>query len=102
MLMNGGITGLIGPEHAGHPRADVRRGHRLRRHVARVPMILMPRMQNVAQVGQHVRANQRAAVHHAGRCAPAPGVILMLSTTVSIAGNVLITFSTGSPTSNGS
>ena len=66
MLMNAGITGLTRPQHAGHPRADVRRGHGLRRHVAGVPVVLMPRVQDVAQVGQHVRADERAAVHHVG------------------------------------
>ena len=66
MLMNGGMAGLLRPEHAGHPRADVRAGDRLRRHVAGVPVVLVPRVQDVAQVGQHVRADQRAAVHHLG------------------------------------
>ena len=66
MLMNGGITGIERTQHAGHPGADVRRRHRLRRHVARVPVILMPRVQDVAQVGQHVRPDQRRPIHHAG------------------------------------
>ena len=66
MSMNGGHRRVARPEHAGHPRPDVRRGDRLRRHVAGVPVVLMPRVQDVAQVRLHVRADQRAAVHHLG------------------------------------
>ena len=60
------MTGIARPEHAGHPRADVRRGDGLRRHVAGVPVVLVPRVEDVAQVGLHVRADERAAVHHLG------------------------------------
>ena len=72
MLMNAGIAGLFGPRTRGDPRADVRRGHRLRRDVAGVPVILVPRMQDVAEVGDDVRTDQRAAVHAPRRCAPGP------------------------------
>jgi hypothetical protein len=38
----------------GHPRADMRGRDRLRGDVARVPMVLMTRMQDMSQIGQHV------------------------------------------------
>ncbi len=48
----------------GNPGADVRGGHRLRRLIAGVPVVLVPRMQNLAEVGRDVRANQRPPVEH--------------------------------------
>ena len=41
----------------GDPRADVRRGHGLRRNISGVPVILVPRMQDISQVGDNVRAD---------------------------------------------
>ena len=38
----------------------------LRRHVAGVPVILMARVQDVAEIGRLERADDRAAIHHAG------------------------------------
>ena len=52
------------PERAGHPRADVRRRDRLRRHVARVPIKLVPRVQNKSEVRRLHAADQRPAIHH--------------------------------------
>ena len=66
MLMNAGMAGIVRPAHPGDPRAEVRRGHGLRRDVAGVPVVLVPRVQDVPQVGDDVRADQRAAVHHLG------------------------------------
>ena len=61
--MKAGISGLSGPERARKHGAHVRRGHRLRRRIAGVPVILVPRVQNEAQVADAVRADQRAAIH---------------------------------------
>ena len=80
-------------QQSGDPCADVRCGNGLRRNVSGMPMVLMPRMQDVAQVGQHVRTNQRAAIHDCEPCSPGPASVLMLSTTVSMAGKVLMIFS---------
>ena len=41
-------------EHAGHPAADVRAGHGLRGHIAGMPVVLVPRMEDAAKVGLHV------------------------------------------------
>ena len=41
------------PERARDERAEVRRGHGLRRHVAGVPVELMPRVQDEAEVRRH-------------------------------------------------
>ena len=101
MLMNGGIAGLRGPSTRAIHGADVRAGDRLRRHVAGVPVVLVPRVQDVPEVGQHVRADQRRRDPSPSATFSRPWQILMLSTAVSIAGNVLRTFSTGRPTSNG-
>ena len=57
---------VLRPADLGDPRADVRRGHRLRRDVAGVPVVLVPRVEDVPQVGDDVRADQRAPVHHLG------------------------------------
>jgi hypothetical protein len=51
-------------EHLGHPGADMRTGDRLRRHIAGVPVILMTRVQNAAEVRLHGAADERAAIHH--------------------------------------
>ena len=50
-------------EHAGHPGADMRAGDGLRRHVTGVPMELVARVQDAAEVGLHRRTDQRRAVH---------------------------------------
>src|SRR5438105_960462 len=46
-------SGIVGAAHSGNPRADMRTGNRLRRNIAGMPVILMPRVENVAQV-RHV------------------------------------------------
>src|SRR5882724_1242407 len=38
---------VVRPAHPSDPRADVWSGHGLGRHIARMPVILMPRVQNV-------------------------------------------------------
>ena len=64
--MKAGNGGILRPLALGNPRAEVRSGDRLRRLVARVPMVLVPRMENLPQVARHVRADQRAAVEDGG------------------------------------
>ena len=54
------------------PRAEVRAGDRLRRDVAGVPVVLVPRVQDVAQVGDDVRADQRRPGPSPSRRSPAP------------------------------
>ena len=49
-------------EGVGDPGADVRRGDRLRRLVAGMPVVLVPRVQDIPQVGDNVRANQGTPV----------------------------------------
>ena len=58
-----GHGGVHRPERAGDDGADVRRGDGLRRRVAGVPLVLMARMQNEAEVARRVGADQRGAVH---------------------------------------
>src|SRR5262249_19798683 len=45
------------------PRAEVRRGDRLRRDVAGVPVILVPRVEDVAEIGDDMRADERRPIH---------------------------------------
>ena len=59
----GGHHRIARAEHAGHPGADVRAGDGLRRDIAGMPMELVTRMQDAAEVGLHRRTDQRAAVH---------------------------------------
>ncbi len=47
-------------------RADVRGGDGLRRHVSGVPVVLVARVEDGAEVRLHVRADERGAVHHLG------------------------------------
>ena len=61
-----GHDGIARPEHAGHPRADVRAGHGLRRDVARVPVVLVPRVEDAAEIRLDVRADERCPVEHLG------------------------------------
>ena len=49
---------------ARDPRAEVRCRHRLRRHVARVPVELVPRVQDKPEVRRLHPAHERPAVHH--------------------------------------
>ncbi len=51
------------PEGFGDEPAEMRRGHALRRHVARVPVELVPRVQDEAEILRHRRADERAAIH---------------------------------------
>ena len=44
----------------------MRCGHGLGRHVACVPVILVARVKNVAQVGHDVRTDQGCPIHHLG------------------------------------
>ncbi len=59
------FVGLL-PQDAGHPGPDMGRGNRLRRDIACVPMVLVPRVEDVPQVGQHMRTNKRRAIHDLG------------------------------------
>ena len=43
--------GILGAQHLGHPGTDVRGGNGDGRNIARVPMVLVPRVQDVPQVG---------------------------------------------------
>jgi len=55
--------GIARPQDPCDPCAEVRAGDRLRRNVAGVPVVLMPRVQDVAEIRQDVRADERSAVH---------------------------------------
>ncbi len=57
---------VLRPADLGDPRADVRRGHGLRRDVPGVPVVLVPRVEDVPQVGNDVRADQGAPVQDLG------------------------------------
>jgi len=52
------------PENLRHPGADVGSGHGPRRDIPRVPVVLMPGVEDVPEVGHDVRADQGAAVEH--------------------------------------
>ncbi len=62
----GGDGGIVGSAHPRDPGAEVRHGDGLRRHIAGVPVILVPRVQDVAQVGDDVRTDERGPVHDLG------------------------------------
>ena len=51
--------GIARAERASDDRAEMRSGHGLRRHVAGVPVILMPRVEDVAEIGDDMRADER-------------------------------------------
>ena len=51
-------------QRAGDDRTEMRRGDRLRRGIAGVPLILMPRVQDEPEIARRVTADQRAAIHH--------------------------------------
>src|SRR5437899_1022564 len=57
--------GIERPERAGDHRAEMRRGDRLRRGVAGVPLILVARVEDKTQVARRVGADQRASIHYA-------------------------------------
>ena len=59
-----GNGGVARAEEFRNPRPHVRRRNGLRRHVPGVPMILMTRVENVAEIGHDVRADECAAVDH--------------------------------------
>ena len=54
--------GVARAERAGDDRAEVRRGDRLRRRVARVPMVLVPRVEDEAEIACPVGADERPAI----------------------------------------
>ena len=60
-----GHVWMLWPERLRDHRSEVRHRHRLRRNVARVPVVLMPRMEDEAEVRGHERPDHRAAIHHA-------------------------------------
>ena len=51
-------------QRAAHPGADVRAGHGLRRYVTGMPVILVAGMQDRAEVGLHVGADERGPIEH--------------------------------------
>ena len=57
---------LARAQRARDHRPDVRRRDGLRRGVAGVPLVLVPRVQNEPQIARLIRADQRRAVHHPG------------------------------------
>ena len=87
-------------ERAGDDGAQVRRRDRLRRRIAGMPLILVPRVQDETQVAGGVGADQRAAIHHSGQFSR-PCENLILSTAVSMLGKVLRKALGGMPFSNG-
>ena len=58
--------GVLRPQCARHHTSDVRAGDRLRRGVSRVPVELMPRMENETQIAGRVSPDEGAAIHHLG------------------------------------
>ena len=62
-----------GPQRLGDHRADVRGRRALRRSVTGVPLILMPRMEDKAEIARGVGADQGAAIHHPGQFLQALG-----------------------------
>jgi hypothetical protein len=58
--------GMAGSKRAGDHGTNVGRCDRLRRHVAGVPMVLMPRMENEAEVPRLEGTDERAVVHDLG------------------------------------
>ena len=101
MLMNGGMAGLLGPEHAGDPRAEVRA-----RRPSAAGRSRCASGTGAASAGCCRGRRRRASGSASPRSITLamfsrPCEILMLSTAVSIAGNVQRIFSTGTPTSNG-
>src|SRR5207253_10458004 len=62
----GGDGRIARAKSSGDNRADMRRGDGLRRRIAGVPLVLMARMQNEAEIAGGVGTNQRRAIHHAG------------------------------------
>ena len=59
-------VGIARAERARDHRPDVRHRHRLRRDVAGVPVILVPRVQDEPEIRGHERADHRALVDDAG------------------------------------
>ena len=64
MATNAGMSALRGSVRDHRP--DVRHRHRLRRDVAGVPVILVPRVQDEAEIRGHEGSNHRALVDDAG------------------------------------
>ena len=62
----GGNRGIVRTADFGDPGAEVRGSHGLRRYIAAVPMVLVPGMKDVAEVGDDVRPDEGAAVEHPG------------------------------------
>src|SRR5207249_5091806 len=52
-------------EGARDDRAEVWRGHGLRRRITGVPLVLVPRVKNETQVARSVTADQCSPIHHA-------------------------------------
>src|SRR6185503_9101082 len=69
----GGHCGIQWPQRARDDRPKVRAGDGLRRLIARVPVELMPRVKDEAQVACRVTADQCATIHHLGDSLQAPG-----------------------------
>src|SRR6188768_482250 len=59
-----GHVWILRPEGSRDDRADVRHRHRLGRNITCVPVILMARMQNEAQVRGVEGTNDRATIDH--------------------------------------
>ena len=57
---------VVRAQHASYPRAEVRARNSLGRDVASVPVILVARVKDASEIRLHRRANQGAAIHHAG------------------------------------
>ena len=72
MSMKAGTSGWRGPSVRAITAPMCGAATRLRRHVAGVPVILMPRVQDEAQVAGLEGADERAVVHHPGDVAAAP------------------------------
>ena len=97
--MKGGITSLRGPStRAIH--APIWGKQRFAGYVARVPMVLVPRMQDATQVRLHRGTNQCTAIHDTGDVLQ-PGANLDVIYDGIDRGKVLRTESTAIPFSKG-
>ena len=69
----GGDVGVLGPKGSTDERPHMRHRNTLRRLIAGMPMILMARVQNEAEVADAVRAKEDSSIENPGRLLEALG-----------------------------
>ena len=100
MAMNAGTVGFLGPSVCAIDGTDMRHRNGLRRNVAGVPVILMARVQDEAEIRRLEGSDQRAAVHDSRDALETLRDLDVVDGGVD-AGNVLSTRSVRTPGSNG-